>query len=289
MIVLIQNLVNGVLMGGLYGLVGVGFSLVWGVMGLINLAHGALVMVGAYVAYWLFTRANVDPFLTIVPAMLVLYLLGYGLQRWVINPVVQSGLLFILMLTFGVDLIIQNLGLWWWTADYRSVTTSYSGAGLSLGPVAIPYIRLAVCGLALLLASALHLFLTRTRLGRAIQATAQHSEAARLTGVPIERIYTLTFAIGAALAGAAGAMVSTLQAISPTVGTAFLAKAFVITVLGGLGNIAGAFGGGVVLGLAESLGAAVIGPGYQEATGFALLVVILILRPRGLFARRVPS
>lgn len=285
--ILLQNIINGLLIGGLYGLAGLGFSLVWGVMGLINMAHGALIMVGAYVAFWVFTALGIDPFVGIIPAMIVLFLMGYVTQRWLINPVLRSSQIMVMMLTFGIDLVLQNLGLWLFTADYRSVTTAYSGAGLALGPIVIPYTRLAIGVLAVLIALALHQVLTRTRLGRAVQATAQNRDAAQLTGVPIQQIYALTFGLGAAAAGAAGAMVSTIQAISPTMGTQFLTKAFVVTVLGGLGHIPGAVLGGLILGLAESLGATFFGPGFQEATGFVLLVVILILRPQGLFGRKV--
>lgn len=285
--ILLQNIINGILIGGLYGLAAVGFSLVWGVMGLINLAHGSLIMVGAYVAFWGFSALHLDPFVGILPAMVVLFIIGYLTQRYLVNPVLRGSLIMVMMLTFGIDLVLQNLGLWLFTADYRSVTTAYAGAGLSLGPVVVPYTRLAIGVLALVLAVAVHQFLTRTRMGRAIQATAQNREAAQLTGVPVQHIFALTFGVGAAVAGAAGAMVSTIQAISPTMGAAFLTKAFVVTVLGGLGHVSGAVLGGIVLGLAESLGAAFFGPGYQEATGFLLLVLILILRPQGLFGRRV--
>lgn len=274
-------------MGGLYGLAAVGFSLVWGVMGLINLAHGSLIMVGAYVAFWAFSALGIDPFVGIIPAMVVLFLIGYALQRWLINPVLKGKMIMVMMLTFGIDLVLQNVALWLFTADYRSITTSYSGIGLSLGPVVVPYVRLAVGLLAVLLATGLHLFLNRTRTGRAIQATAQNRDAAQLTGVSVKQIYALTFGVGAAMAGAAGAMVSTLQTITPTMGVGFLTKAFVVTVLGGLGHVSGALLGGVVLGLAEALGAAAFGPGYSEATGFLLLILILILRPQGLFGRRV--
>lgn len=285
--ILLQYIVNGLLIGGLYGLAAVGFSLVWGVMGLINLAHGSLIMVGAYVAFWVFSSFRIDPFVGIIPAMVVLFLLGYLTQRWLINPVLRSSLIMVMMLTFGVDLVLQNLGLWLFTADYRSITTTYSGAGLALGSVVIPYTRLLIGILAALLAGVVHLFLTRTRMGRAIQATAQNRDAAQLTGVPVQHIYALTFGVGAAVAGAAGAMVSTIQAISPSIGASFLTKAFVVTVLGGLGHVSGAVLGGLVLGLAESLGAASFGPGYSEATGFLLLVLILIVRPQGLFGRRI--
>ncbi len=283
--ILLQNIVNGLLMGGLYGLAGVGFSLVWGVMGLINLAHGAFVMVGAYVAFVLFDAWHIDPFVGILPAMAVLFVAGYVLQRWLIQPIIRSGLLFVLMLTFGVDLVLTNLAQWLFTANFRTITTSYSGAGIGLGPVVIPNTRLAAGVLAVVLAVALHYFLRYTRTGRAIQATAQNSEAAQLTGVPVKSIYALTFGIGVALAGGAGAMVGSLQTIYPFMGASFLTKAFVVTVMGGLGHVTGAVASGLILGLAESLGAAFIGPGYSEAIGFLLLILVLIVRPSGFFGK----
>jgi len=278
--------VNGLLTGGLYALVAVGFSLVWGVMNVVNIAHAAYIMLGAYTSYWLFRLFNWDPFLSIPVSMAVLFALGYLIASVVLNRVIRFGLVMTLVLTFGIDLILQNAALMLWSADYRSVTPAYAGQGLAIGGVMVPYVRLAVFLLAVLFVVLFSLFLSKTRMGNAIQATALNPGAAELTGVRIERIYAMTYAIGAALAAAAGSMISVVYTIQPQVGNVFLTRAFVITVLGGLGSIPGALLGGVILGLAESFATVTVGVGWSEAVSFALLVLILIVRPQGLLGRR---
>lgn len=282
----VQILANGLLLGGLYVIVALGFSLVWGVMNIINLAHGAFIMLGAYVTFWLFHLWGLDPFLSLPVSMAALFALGYLVQRYVINYVVTAQIFMLLILTFGLDIFIVNLVIAAWTADFRSVTPAYSGRSWQYGLVSIAYIRLAIVALALLLTGALALFLRRTKLGRAIQATSLDREAAQLVGINTRAIYAITFGIGAALAGAAGSLVATTYTISPTMGGSLTLKAFVICILGGLGSISGVILGGLVLGVAESVGAIVIGPGYQDAVSFLLLVVILIVRPAGLFGRK---
>ena len=279
-------MVNGLLTGGLYALVAVGFSLVWGVMNVVNIAHAAYIMLGAYMSYWLFRLFNWDPFLSIPVSMAALFVLGYLVASLVLNRVIRFGLVMTLVLTFGIDLILQNAALMLWSADYRSVTPAYAGQGLAIGGVMVPYVRLAVFLLAVLFVVLFSLFLSKTRVGNAIQATALNPGAAELTGVRIERIYALTYAIGAALAAAAGSMISVVYTIQPQVGNVFLTRAFVITVLGGLGSIPGALLGGVILGLAESFATVTVGVGWSEAVSFALLVLILIVRPQGLLGRR---
>ncbi len=281
-----QIVVNGLLTGGLYALVAVGFSLVWGVMNVVNIAHAAYIMLGAYVSYWLYQLYGWDPFLSIPAAMAVLFVFGYLVASLVLNRVIRYGLVMTLVLTFGIDLILQNAALMLWSADYRSVTPAYAGQGLALGGVMVPYVRLAVFVLAIVFVILFSLFLSRTRMGNAIQATALNPAAAELTGVRIERIYALTYAIGAALAAAAGSMISVVYTIQPQVGNVFLTRAFVITVLGGLGSIPGALLGGVLLGLAESFATVTVGIGWSEAVSFSLLVIILIVRPQGLLGRR---
>ncbi|MGH7267182.1 MAG: branched-chain amino acid ABC transporter permease [Candidatus Rokuibacteriota bacterium] len=281
-----QSLVNGVLLGGVYGCVGIGFSLVWGVTNVINLTHGALIMLGAYVTFWTFRGAGVDPFLTVPLAMAATGALGWLMQRYLLNFVVRSGVFMTLILTFGLQLVLIDAALFAFTGDYRSVTPSYGGTGFEVGPVVVPWVRLGIFGVSLLLTGCLHLFMTRTWTGNAIRATALNRDAALLVGVDIGRIYATTFAIGAALAGAAGALLSTLYTITPVMGQPLLGKAFVIACLGGLGTMWGALIGGIVLGLAETAGAAVIGPSYQQAISFGLLVLILAIRPEGIAGKR---
>lgn len=281
-----QSLVNGLLLGGVYACVGIGFSLVWGVTNVINLAHGALIMLGAYVTFWAYRGLGLDPFLSLPLAMVVLGALGYAIQRYLVNFVVKSGVFMTLILTFGVQLILIDTALLLFSGDYRAVTPSYSGAGFEAGPVVLPYIRLAIFGVGLLLTLGLHLFMTRTRTGNAIRATALNKDAALLVGVDIGRIYAVTYALGAALAGAAGALLSTLYTITPVMGQPLLGKAFVIACLGGLGTMWGSLVGGLILGIAETAGASIIGPAYQQAISFGLLVLILVIRPEGIVGKK---
>ena len=281
-----QVLVNGLLLGGIYAAVGVGFSLTWGVLNIINIAHGAMVMLGAYITFLLFTIAGVDPFLSIPASMFVLFLLGYVLQRFLINRVIPHGVFMTLVLTFGLSLLLIDLALLAFTGDYRSVTPSYAGSGLNLGGVIVPYQRLGAFLVAILIVAGLNLYLGRSKLGRAIRATALNRQAAQLVGVDIAQIYAVTFGIGAALAGAAGSLLAVTITITPFMGNVFIGKAFVIATLGGLGTVQGALIGGLVLGMAESLGAALIGPSYQQAIGFAILVLVLVLRPEGIMGKQ---
>lgn len=281
-----QVIINGLLLGGLYAAVGVGFSLVWGVMNVINITHGSFLMLGAYVSYWLFRLYHVDPFLSLPVVMLVMFGLGYLLQGYIINAVVKTGVFMTLVITYGMNLFFVNLALLLWKGDYRSITPEYAGTGFQVGGLIIPYIRLVSMVLALVLTLLLQLFLSRTRVGNAILATALNKNAAQLVGIPIGRIYAITYGIGAALAGAAGALMSAIYVITPFMGEPFIGKAFVVACLGGLGTATGAVLGGIVLGLAETVGGAIVGPSYQEAISFIVLVLILILRPEGIIGRR---
>lgn len=282
----LQIIANGLLLGALYALIGIGFSLVWGVMNIINIAHGAFMMLGAYTAYWLFQLWGLDPFLSFLPAMMVLFILGYTLQRYVINLVVKSGVFVTLVLTFGLNIFFINVALFLWSGDYRAVRPAYSGQSIELGGVIIPYTRLGMGLLAAVITVAFYLLINRTKLGRAIMATALNREAAQLVGVNIGQIYALTFGLAAALAGAAGAMGSTVFTITPVFGEPFIGRAFVIAALGGLGTMQGAMIGGVILGLAETIGSRILGSGFQEVIPFALLVLILIFRPEGILGRK---
>jgi branched-chain amino acid transport system permease protein len=281
----LQNAINGLLIGGTYATVAVGFSLVWGILNVINIAHGALVMLGAYVTYWLFTLYHVDPLLSLPLTGALLFALGYPLQRVVINQVVRASFFITFLLTFGLELLITNLALAAWTADIRSVTTSYSGWSVALGPIALPAVRVLSLGIALLTTAALHLIMTRTRLGSAIRATASDHEAARLMGIPIAHVYALTFAIAAATAGIAGGLISLSFPIFPAMGVGYTLVAFVTCVLGGLGSVPGALLGGLILGLLQTYAAWWLGPNFDNIIAFSVLILVLIVRPAGLLGR----
>lgn len=282
----VQSLVNGILLGGVYACVGLGFSLVWGVTNVINLAHGVMITLGAYVTFLAYHQFRLDPFLSLPLAMLAMAGLGWVVQRYLVNFVVKSGVFMTLILTFGLQLVLIDSALFLFSADYRAVTPSYGGTGFEVGTVVVPYTRLAIFGISLGLTYLLHLFMTRTRTGSAIRATALNKDAAQLVGVDIGRIYAVTFALGAALAGAAGSLLSTLYTITPVMGQPLLGKSFVIACLGGLGTMWGSLIGGLILGLAETVGAATIGPAYQQAISFGLLVLILAVRPEGIVGKK---
>jgi branched-chain amino acid transport system permease protein len=283
----LQNAVNGLLIGGTYATVGLGMSLVWGVLNVINIAHGAFVMLGAYATYWLFTLYGIDPFAALPLAGAALFVIGYGLQRVVINQVIRASFLITFLLTFGFDLLITNTALAVWTADVRAVTTSYSGFSLNFGPIVVPAVRLMTLVAALVVAVLLHLLMSRTRLGSAIRATASDQEAARLMGIPIAHVYALTFAIALATAGIAGGLAGMSFPIYPAMGANYTFIGFVVCVLGGLGSVAGALLGGLIFGLLTTYAAGWLGPNFDYIVAFSALILVLLVKPTGLLGRAV--
>jgi branched-chain amino acid transport system permease protein len=281
-----QATLYGLLQGCIFGLVAVGFSLVWGVMNVVNLAHGAFVLSGAYVAYELNDLVGLDPFLGMVPAAIVLFAAGYLLQRGLVNLVVNAPIFITLLLTFGLELLVVNGLLLVFTADYRSIPTSYAADSLVLpGDVRLPYGRLIAAIVAVLLTLALSMFVRRTRTGVAILATGMDRGAARLMGISARHVYALTFGIAAALAGAAGAAVGAVTTFSPADAGRYTLFSFIAAVLGGLGNTYGALLGGLVLGLFQAWGGQLLPGTLVNAIAFGVLVVVLALRPQGLAGR----
>lgn len=275
-----QIMVNGVLLGGLYGLMALGMALVWGVLNIVNLAHGALIMLGGYCVYFLFTGAGIDPFAALPIAMLVMFAVGYALQRFILNLIIRSALLNTLLITFGLDVVLTYLAQLIFSADFRAINPSYAGANVTFSGVTIPLVRLAAFGTALVLATALWLLLERTRLGRAIRATSQNLVAARLYGVNPRQLYAVTFGLGAALAGAAGGLYGVVSQLTPYIGASLTAKSFVIAIMGGLDNPFGIIAGGLFIGIAEALASLYLGPTFTDAISFGLLVLILVARPK---------
>lgn len=282
---LLQATVNGLLHGGLYALVAVGFSLVWGVMHVVNISHGAFVILGAYVAWKLQGAMGLDPLLGLVIAAAFLFVLGYAIQRVLINRVINAPIWMTLLLTFGLELLTVNALIIVFTGDYRSIATTYAAGGMDIGAVRVPYGRLLAFGLAILLTVALAAFITGTRTGRAIRATGMDRVTARLMGISAAHIYALTFGISAALAASAGVMVGIVGTFSPVDAGAFTLRSFVISVLGGLGNMWGALAGGLLLGLVEAWGGQYISGTFVNGFAFAVLVFVLIVRPAGLLGR----
>jgi branched-chain amino acid transport system permease protein len=282
----LQATLYGLLQGSIYGLVAVGFSLVWGVMNVVNLAHGAFVLIGAYIAYELNQAVGLDPFLGMVPAAAVLFVAGYLLQRYLVNLVVNAPIFITLLLTFGLELLLVNGLLLVFSADYRSIPTSYGPHSIPLpGDVRLPLGRLVTALVAVALTVALTLFIRRTRTGVAILATGMDRGAARLMGISARHVYALTFAIAAALAGVAGAGVGAITTFSPADAGRYTLFSFVAAVLGGLGNTYGALLGGLVLGLFQEWGGQLLPGTLVNAVAFGVLVVVLAVRPQGLAGR----
>jgi len=291
-----QVLISGVLLGGLYALIGLGMSLIMGVMKIINLAHGELMMVAMYITFWAFTLAKIDPYASLLIVFPLMFLLGVGVQKFLLSPVMEADTVLPqgqVLLTVGLGLVLSNLALLLFTANYRSVPVSYASKtiywDLKLGgqtiSLSFSFPFLLAFGIAGVLGTSLFIFLAKTDTGRMIRATAQDKRAAALMGINTKRITYITFGIGAALVGAAGALLDPVYYLYPQIGGPFTSKAFVITILGGLGDIPGAVLGGLVLGLAESLGSVYISLGYKDAFGFIIFVLVLIFMPRGLLGR----
>jgi branched-chain amino acid transport system permease protein len=277
----LQNLVFGLFIGSNYGVAAAGLSLVF----------GELLMLGGYTSFWRFNLLGIDPFISVIISGPILLALGVALHRGLFVFVErldeETRIKNSLLVSFGLGLILQNLAQWAWTADERSVNTAYAGGSLLLFGLVFPYTRLAALALGCLAILALDRLLQATFIGKSIRATAEDWRAAALAGINIRRTYLITFAVGAALAGVAGSMVSIGSSIAPTLGAAWTLKALVVIVLAGMGNIVGAFGAGLLLGAAESVSTYVFGSVWREVVGLVLFLLVLLVRPQGLFGRRL--
>lgn len=282
-----QVIVYGIIIGVIYGLVATGLSLLFGVMRYMNIAHGSFLIIGGYISYWLFTLWHMDPFVSIPVVMLAMFLLGLIVYRVLLSPLGKfpegQRLGNSMLITFGLILVLDNVMCLLWTSDVRAVTTSYSKVVLELLGVRLPLISLAVIGITLIVIIALHLFLNRTYFGKSIRATAQNWEAASLLGINIDRTYLVACGVSMALAGAAGAAVALMYSITPYSGLQWLLRALVVLVLAGLGSIRGVFLAGVLLGVTEQVSVFFIGGEYRAVVGLGIFVLILLLKPQGLF------
>ncbi len=266
-----QAVVSGLLLGGVYGLVASGLSLIFGVLRIINFAHGAIMMLGMYASYWLFVLVGLDPYLSILVTGPLFFALGMLIQRIVIEPNRAAAEHNQLLLTLGVALFFENLALVLWQGDFRTVRVWYSGASFLVADVLVEVPRL---------------FLKLTDVGKAIRALAEEPEGAMLMGIDVRRIRAVAYGIGAGAVAVAGALVTPFFYVAPDVGESFNIMAFVVVVLGGMGNFLGALVGGFIVGLAESLGAAFLPGSLKQLVVFGLFVIVLLLRPEGLFGGR---
>ena len=276
----LQTLVNGIVLGTLYACLAVGFSLVWGVLNVINMLHGSLIIFGGYLTYFAWHSYGIHPLLALPAVALLMYAIGYLTQLLMINRVVKEPVLTTLTLTFGLDLILYNFMTVYYTATPRRVTLDLGV--VDLGGVVIPYDRLLGMALALILTGVLYLMMKRSKIGRAIVAVRMDSAAAALMGIKVNRIYAVTFGIGALMAGATGAIFAMIYPVTTNLSGAYLGKAFVVCVVGGLGSVQGALIGGIVLGIIESFAGQFFGPQHALTVGFLLMLLLLVVRPTGL-------
>lgn len=282
----LQIIVNGLALGGLYACIASGFSLVWGVLNIINILHGSLIVLGGYCAFFAYQYFGISPFIFAPIAGLMLLLPAYAIQRIAINPVMGRPVLITLVLTFGLNLFLDNLMLALFKADYRKVILDPPLGVFEIGDILVPADRIYATVVGLLLVGALGLILKTTQLGRAIVAVRMDRDAAALMGIDVKHTYAIAFALGAFMAASAGALLSAIFPISPVSSSGYLGKAFIICVLGGLGSIPGVVVGGFALGLLESVGAAVLGPEHALTVSFLVLLILLVVRPQGLLGRQ---
>lgn len=279
----LQTALNGLVLGGIFSLAAVGFSLIFGVIGIVNLTHGVFVVAGAYLALVLHDSLGIDPLIAVLPIGAALFAVGYAYQRTIIHwAVSRASVEASLVVTFGMAMVFRNLLQLWFGPDVQAITPSYGFQSVAIGEIRIDVVRLAALGASMVILLALALMLARTHFGRSMRAVAQQPLAASLCGLDVGRIFGLTFGMSAALAGASGAIIGIVQPFSAATEVAWTLNAFVVVVLGGIGSPAGALIGGLLLGLINAFTAQYVGPALTQAMMFLVLVAMLLLRPQGI-------
>lgn len=279
----------GLIIAGIYALVALGFNLSLGTLKVLNVAHGDFVMIGAYATYWLFTLYGVDPLLSTFFSFFFLFILGVLIGKFIIVPLNSKSenpeqlLSSSVLIFFGLSLLLQNLAFLLWGANYRGFT--YLDTPIVLFGISVATVRLIVATIAYLGTLLLHFFLLKTHVGTSIRAVSQNKERAMLIGINVNRLYLMVLGISAALAGMAGSLISALYAIYPAIGGAYFVKGMCIVALGGLGNMKGAIFASIIIGFSESLASLYIGSGLQDLIAYALLILILLVKPSGIFTR----
>ncbi len=280
---LLQLTINGLLQGGIYSLISIGLTLIFGVTRIVNFAHGEFLMIAMYGTFFLFQLAGIDPYLSLLIVTPLLFVLGLISERLVIHPILNAPSFMQIFATVGLSVALQNAALFFLTADYRTVKTTYSAMMVPAGELLISFARLMAFVAAIVISYGVFLYLKKTYTGRAIRAVAQNRTAATLMGINIRKIYFFTFGLGTALVGIAGGLLMPIYYVFPTVGSLFVLTAFVVVVLGGMGNLTGAFAGGLIIGLVESYSGFFLATQLKEAVYFIIFILVLLLKPSGLY------
>jgi branched-chain amino acid transport system permease protein len=258
----------------------------WGISGIINLSYGAMVILGSYISLEFFNLFHLDPFVSMIMSGAILFVIGALIYRTFLQPLIKGGIVFTLILTFALRLVIENIILKVWSADYRTIRVSYAGSNFQFGDAYIPLIKFLAFFVAAILIYLTYLFMMNTKTGKGIQAVALDKEGAQAVGIDVEKMYLINFALGTALAGLTGSLWASIYSFSPHLLGSIVGKVFIIAILGGLGNIWGAAAGGLLLGIAETAGAVFFGSEWQEALGMVIMVSVLVWRPYGLMGKK---
>jgi len=284
---ILQATINGLLMGGVFGLIAIGLNLIWGVLDIINFAHGEFVMLGMYSSYFLFTFLGIDPYISIFINIPIFFVFGMLVQRLLIERVMKARFHIQIMLTLGLLIFLQNFALFAWSSDYRSVKLSYSLTVFNVGGLMISFPRLMACLIALIIAAGLYIFLKKSDIGMAIRACTVEKEGAALVGINVRKIYLFAFGIGSVCAAVAGSTLLPFFYVSPTLGSVFILTAFVVVVLGGFGHFLGAVLGGLIIGVAEALGEVFLPGSLKQVVSLVIFILILFFRPLGLMGGKI--
>lgn len=284
-IIFAQAIVDGLLMGSLYALIAIGLAMIWGIVEIINFAHGEFLMIASFLSYFLFIYLGIDPLISIPLAFLTTFGLGYLVQKGIINRILEAPFLAQIFATFALLLIIRNGFFVAFGPDIRSVTTWYSEATIDLYGIKISIVKLFATTIVIIATVLLHLFLTRTYLGTAMRALSQDKTAAQLMGIDIKKVYAIAFGLGAGLAGIGGALLTSFYYVFPEMGVPFTLIAFISVVLGGFGNILGPAIGAVIIGVLQSIGALIMTPSMKDILVYIVFLAILLIKPTGIFSR----
>lgn len=283
--ILAQTIISGLMIGGIYALISMGLNLILGVVRIVNFAHGEYLMIAMYISFLLYSTAGLDPYTSAIIVVLVLFLFGVITQKFLIEPILDTPAATKIFVTLGLSIALQNLALMLFNANHRTVHTSYQSKLVEIGGITMSVPNIIAFISTIIIVILLFLFLQKTMVGKAVRAVAMQRDAAYLVGINVKGIYILAFGIGAALVGLGGSLLMPIYSVYPTIGATFVLIAFVVVVLGGMGSMFGAFLGGLFIGIVEALSGLLISPGLKEAVYFVIFILVLLVRPSGIFSR----